>query len=255
MIIHEVSLLRKVNVYYSSKEEGNMSFDCADSFQEKEKIIKNREKFFDKIHLSINNAVFMKPIFGDKIEIITHKDPRIVTKEEIPVDALVTYTPNLILGCCFGDCLPIVIYEEKFKDLLALVHAGRANIVTILPKVFSLFFNHFLIKPKDTKILVGPSIKKESYILPEFCVYREKNHYFWRNCLEEIKLDEEKGKFYRVDMIQAVKNIIESVGIPEENLKESPFNTAENKIFFSHYRAVRNKEKEGRFLAIATLRL
>lgn len=255
MVIHDVSLLGKVHCFFSSKEEGNMSLEHARSLEEKEEVLQNRERFFNKIGLPFQNAIFMKPNTSNRVEIITYKDPRLLSKEEIPADALITYYPFVILSCCFGDCLPIIIYEESYRDILALVHGGRKNLVDILQKTLGLFIDHFYIRTKDIKIVIGPAIKKESYILPEFCIQEEKKNFYWREALEEVTVNGKKH--YKVDLIKVVKNIIKDLRIPLDNLKELPFDTAKNRVFFSHYRALRekdNKEKEGRFLGIAFLK-
>ena len=69
-------------------------------------------------------------------------------------------------------------------------------------------------------------------------------------------MDEKKEKYFKVDMVKAVKNIVTNSGIPEENIKEMPFDTYKNNLFFSHYRAMRNRnnEKEGRFLGLVYIR-
>ena len=167
-MIHYAGLLGRIHIFFSSKKDGNMSLEYTANEREQKIIKKNIKNFLQQINLPENNIIFMKPNFGQRIEIITHKDPRLISKDPVLADGLLTYTPYLALACCYGDCLPIIIYAEKYGNIVSLLHAGRANLTKIIQKAISLLTLEFKIKNKNLVIVIGPAIKKESYILPEF---------------------------------------------------------------------------------------
>jgi len=245
MVISYVSRLNRVKVFISTKAYGNMDF----KYSLKEEVLKNREKFFEDINIPINRIFFFRPNHSFKIEEVKKPlDPL----EEISCDGMFNFYHQTGIACPFGDCLPVIIYEERFRQIVGLIHAGRKNL-KILEKAIKYLLDRN-IRPNHINVLIGPSIRKESYLLDKEIIEKQLNEErdeFLKACLK--KGLEEKNGLISLDLIKSAEMIFKSLEIPPENIKNLPFDTALNSFFFSHYKAARNQEKEGRFLVVAYL--
>ena len=92
----------------------NLSLSVGD---DKERVLKNRNKFFNALGLSFESAVIQKQVHGDKINYVTKPG------NAGESDALVTDKPGLTLCISTADCTPIFIYDQKIK-IIAAVHSG-----------------------------------------------------------------------------------------------------------------------------------
>lgn len=93
---------------------------------------------------------------------------------------------------------------------------------------------------KDIEVLIGPSIKVDSYILKN---PSQKYLTEWNNYLEETKID-----YYKINLNQYIVDGIKKLGIKKIN--NSDIDTGKDLNFFSHYRSIYldKNEIEGRFL-------
>lgn len=213
----------KVNHYISTIDNGNMSF----GFGKKESVIENREKFLSEIKIPSERVVVLKAQHGTKIIEATESlaGTGIFSSETaIKADALVTREKNLALFLLTADCIPAIFYNRE-KEVIGLSHISRRNTMQGFSQILvSLFKRDYEINPHTLTVYFGPSIKKESYVLPEY------PHGF--------------------DLIEENINQLAFKGVLKENIHIDLSDTASSSNFFSHYRAARTPEDEGRVATV-----
>jgi len=213
----------------SKVNDGNMSFKYGD----KNDVLKNKTNFFDQNN--IKNSILMKINYSDKIQIVEN-----IEENEIFSDCLITKIPNLFLYINFADCIPMILFDNV-QNILAIVHLGWQSIeLNLHTKVIQHFIDNFNSKKENLIVTLGPSIKKDSYILKNPSQLKFE---CWNNYLENIGND-----YYKIDLNKYVVDSIIKTGV--ENIINSNIDTATNKNYFSHYRTVYidKNEKEGRFI-------
>ena len=223
----------------STKSDGNLSF----TYGERNEVLENRKKFLSKFGLRLDDTVVMSLHHGENIEIV---DERNRGKDSSPADTLVTQEPDLVLFLLTADCLPIVYYDPDNK-VVALGHLGwRGTEAKLSQKVVHFLHKEFGSNPSKLIISIGPGIHKESY---RFDALGQKEAPGWEPYLTDLP----DGNI-AVDIVgYNLKQLIES-GVPKKNISVSDVDTCKSQNFFSHYRAKRTGEKEGRFATIVTLK-
>lgn len=210
----------------SEVSDGNMSY----TYGEENEVKKNRKNFFKNLSIPIERVVFMDVQHG--IKIINATTSLAGTgfnsgNTAIKADALITLESNLALALLTADCIPVIIRSEKMP-IIALAHVSRHNSrMAFLQILVSNIKREFGIEPQTLNVYFAPSIKKDSYILPQF----------------------PKG----YDLVGESASQLVLKGVKRENIFIDPIDTAINPEFFSHYRDVRNKTGEGRFITTIML--
>ncbi len=203
-----------------------MSYD----FGDKEKVLENRRKFLEDIRIPVERAVFLDVQHGNKIIQATNSLAGVgffSQETAIKADGIVTREKNLALIVLTADCIPAIFYDKK-NEVLGLAHISRHNTQAGFSQAFVSFLKReYGTNFQELKVFFAPSIKKESYILPDYS----------------------QG----FDLTGENVNQLLLKGIPEENMYVDPTNTARTFEFFSHYRSIRGGEREGRFATAAML--
>lgn len=203
-----------------------MSYD----FGDKEKVLENRRKFLEDIRIPVERAVFLDVQHGNKIIQATNSLAGVgffSQETAIKADGIVTTEKNLALIVLTADCIPAIFYDKK-NEVLGLAHISRHNTQAGFSQAFVSFLKReYGTNIQELKVFFAPSIKKESYILPDY----------------------PQG----FDLTGENVNQLLLKGIPEENMYVDPTNTARTFEFFSHYRSIRGGEREGRFATAAML--
>jgi len=198
-------------------------------FGEKQEVVANRRGFFEKARVPVERTVFLSVAHGTKIIEATTSLAGVgfySREAAIKADALITREKNLALIILTADCIPLILFDHA-NEVVGLVHISRHNTKDSFSQiVLSYMKRQFNSDMKEIKIFFGPAIKKESYILPEY----------------------PQG----YDLISENINQLLLKGVVGENIFVDPTDTAKSRNFFSHYRAAREKEAEGR-LATAVM--
>lgn len=270
---HGFTIMDQDNDTFEGEENfGNMSFNWG----EKEIVRKNKKVVYDKMDIAEENVVHMLPQHDDKVEFVDKND----AGKTIECDALVTDTPDLVLEMCPADCFPIIYVTEMEKPILGLVHVSRKTLVKgIIEEVYGEEIVPYEATTKGAnpkseevkdkiKVLIGPGIRschykfrlvdllwlKFKYLLCPFlaedkraCKYTGKR---------ESNLVDLQNK--SLDLISTIREDLRNLPLPEESIIDSELCTFHSKkrnnhLFFSHRRSVEKNEKEGRFLALASL--
>ncbi len=217
---------RFVRHHISTKDEGNMSY----VYGEREEVLTNRKKFFTDIRIPTERSIIIEVQHGTKI--IEASSSLGGTgfnsaASAIKADAIITREKNLAVGLLTADCIPAILFD-RLNGILCLAHLSRKNTEERFSQILISFFRReFDTNLHELKIFMGPSIKKDSYILEEY-----PNGYDLTG--------------------ENIKQLLLK-GVREENIIVDPTDTATDTNFFSHYRESRKKENEGRFLTTTML--
>lgn len=199
-------------------------------FGSKESVVENRRNFLNQIRIPSERSVFIEVQHGTKIIEGTTSLAGIgfgSSASAIKADAIFTKERNLALVVLTADCIPAIIYDRT-NQILGLIHLSRHNTENSFSQiVISFMRREYNTNLSELKVFFGPSIKKGSYILSEY-----PDGY---------------------DLVSKNVHHLLLKGLSEENIFIDPTDTASSSDFYSHYRAARNKDEEGRFATVAML--
>lgn len=229
---------------FSNKSDGNMSY----LWGEKDAVLQNRTRFFQKNNLGPDQAVMMHVIYGDQFAEIAKADLKkgIYDLDSAPkVDAFITKEPNITLCLLTADCLPIIFYDLS-QNVLALAHLGwQGTNLKLSQKVIRTLIEKYSCNPQDIKVIIGPGIHKESYILKK--PIAQQSNPDWQPYLKAQGNDK-----ISIDLTGYNTRQIKTLGIT--SIEVTPQDTFQDMNQYSHLRSVQTDETEGRFMTIATLK-
>lgn len=160
-------------------------------------------------------------------------------EEEIKADILIITSKykNIALSHRMGDC-PVLIAEDREKEVAAIVHCNLYHINRGLPKeLINTLIKEFNCDPKNIYLYIGSHIHKENYIYDKYPP-KATNKDIWKDAIEKI------GNDYHIDVEKAILNQLEEFDLAE--VKISPINTYTEKNYASHAAAFHgNKDKMG----------
>ncbi len=210
---------------FSTFLAGNMSM----RFGLKSIVVDNRENFFRLVGWSSEDVIFIIPEHRDRIFFI-EKDPQIRCLE---CDGIISMVPGIGIALMVGDCLPVILYGElNEKRFVGLIHAGRKGTnLKITEKAIEGLIRRGA-DPTDIKVAIGPGIHACCYVF----------HKVKRVDLVKTNIQQ------ALDQQIPIGNIIaaEECTCCAQSSEGEP-------LFFSHCRAKRRKEEEGRFIAFVSL--
>lgn len=159
--------------------------------------------------------------------------------EIIKADILIITSkyPKIALCHRMADC-PVLIAEDRYKEVTAIAHCNMYHINRGLPEeLIKSLINKFNSNPKDIYLYIGSCIHKENYIYDKYPP-KATNNTIWKNAIEK------KGENYHIDLIKAIKNQLEKFNLKE--IKVSPIDTYTDERYASHCATIKgNKEKLG----------
>lgn len=211
--------------------------------------------------------ITLRQIHSDIIHFVTSPPA-----SQLAGDGLITSTPGLLLAIQTADCLPVILVDPK-RRAVGVFHAGwRGTVKRIVEKGVGEMHRHFGTRPRDLKAAIGPGIhgccyevgaevreKFESQfayaanlfrIVEESDPVREKYPMLFLTARAPGHSELPKKIF--LDLVEANRQQLLSVGVPAKSIEASPLCTnCRTDILFS-YRA--EKGKTGRMLAAVGIR-
>ncbi|MEI7498168.1 MAG: polyphenol oxidase family protein [Candidatus Falkowbacteria bacterium] len=219
---------------FSTNMLGNMSPKYGDDYAA------NMDKFWQAMGLDKNRVVKADLKNSDKIVDVINLENNI-----FECDALITGEKNIAIYFVIGDCIPILFYAPD-KQVVAIAHCGwRGTDLHLAEKTAKQLRDEYSCDLSKLVIGFGPSIQKSSYV---FDVPIEQGE-DWQPYLQALP-----NGFTSIDVIGYNLAQLESLGIAREQIEVSTFDTATSPLFYSHYRALRSGEIEGRFVAAIILK-
>lgn len=233
----------KLRMLYSTKKDGNMSKNYDET---QGQYLINRKVFFDNNNINIENTIVIDDMNGTNIIEIDEKfinENKDLSKLEIKTDCIITKIPNIFIYLPFGDCIPLAILDTK-QNIFAFVHLGwRSTELNLHLKVIDTLKNKYNSKTEDLEVMIGPSIKKESYVFKNPTQLKKKE---WLPFLNQLKDD-----CYQIDLNGYIIDGLKKIGI--NKILNSDIDTGRDDSFFSHYKSVKTNKKEGRFICGAIM--
>jgi len=145
---------------FTNKDEGNMAYHVPDK---KENVDQNRLNLSKKYNFDINKLISMNQVHGNNVEIVDENSPLIIDN----CDGIITNQKGLTLMVMVADCIPILFFD-KFKGVIAAVHAGRNSTFQKISEVTALKMkNKFGCEFENIEVVMGPSIQKCCYEVDE----------------------------------------------------------------------------------------
>ena len=220
-----VNVEKNISVFFSKKEDGNMSLKWGDV----KKTAKNIKRFCGKIDVNLNKRAHIKTEHGTRVLVLNKKNTDAVKAKGIKHDGVVTSCRDTVLTMASADCYPVVI-TDKQGSFVSLLHVGRMGAESgIVSNTISIVTRRFEAHPKDILLMVGPGIKK--------CCYN----------LDIAMMIKRQATSYYVPSrnIHTVETCT-YCGVEEDDVGEY--------TFFSHRRSAETGETEGRFLTVVSFK-
>ena len=153
------------------------------------------------------------------------------------VDALITNEKEVALVTYFADCTPLLFVDTENKAVGA-AHAGwRGTVGKIGEETVRRMGEEFGTNPRNIIATIGPAINKCCYEVDEPVAEK----------FRELNLDSDKFIFpkssgkYMIDLIETNRQILVSLGIPNENIVLSDVCTRCNHDLIWSHRATGGK--------------
>ncbi len=216
----------------ADKYRFNLSLNVGDK---KERVLENREVFFNYLGFSTKDAVLQNQIHSDIIKVV---DSAGNCAES---DALITSKYSLLLVLTVADCIPILIYD-KLNHVIAAVHSGwRGAESSILKKTLNKMHQLFNSVGDNLIVYLGPSISQLSYEVGNEVAVKFDNKY---------KLIS-SNKIY-LDIAALNYNTLTDFGVKPVNIQKSVLCTYQMKDLLHSFR--RDGKKSGRAFAVIGMR-
>jgi hypothetical protein len=132
----------------------NLSYDVGDD-------PKNVDENYARLKkaLSIDKIFTLKQIHSNRVYYINSNN----YKDGLEGDGFFTDEKDLAIGVKVADCLPIYIFDKKFK-VIGIAHAGwRSTLAQISKNLVSAITQKFGLKPSDLNFVLGPCIEQSCY--------------------------------------------------------------------------------------------
>ncbi len=198
-------------------------------------VMQNRNTFFEKLGLGVENTVVQKQIHSD---IVTYVEKPGNIEES---DAMITDKPNIGLAIATADCANIYIYDDR-KKVIGAVHSGwRGTEKNILRKTVSKMEERFNSDPSDFIVYMGPSISQRNYEVGEEVARKFEEEYLLLSN-NQIFLDVRKINY----------DCLLKYGVKKQNIQSSDLCSFSNKRLLHSYR--REGEKSGRAFGVIAMR-
>jgi polyphenol oxidase len=252
------------------KSQLNLGFTKDDS---KADVERNRATFLKDLGAVNQNSkpwplITLRQIHSDVIHFVDS-----LPEAQLVGDGLITRTPGLLLGIQTADCLPIILVDPK-RRAVSVFHAGwRGTIKRIVEKGVGTMQLQFGTKARDLKAAIGPGIHGCCYEVGQEVRDQFESQFAYGTKLfrevEEFNEVREKypmlfltarapghsvmpKKIY-LDLVEANRQQLRSVGVPAKSIETSPLCTNCNTDRLFSYRA--EKGKTGRMMAVVGIKL
>jgi len=160
-----------------------------------------------KNEFRLQDVIYLNQIHSDKAYI---DDESYTNIKEEEGDSLITDELNVAIGVFTADCVPIIIADEK-SNVIAAIHSGwKGTYNSIVLKTLSKIEEGFNINKNETKVFIGPHIRKCCYEVSE----ELKEKFLLKTKIDEYKLFDGR----KLSMQECILNDIRNFGINEDNI-------------------------------------
>lgn len=217
-------------------------------------VSENKERIANIMGVSVENLYIPYQTHGDKIlvidEVFLNENDQEKDNLLKGIDALITNQKGICIGIMTADCVPVLIYDKKKKNIFAAIHAGwKGTVAKIASKTVKKMINQFGCNAEDLVAGIGPCISSKHFEVGEEVVDIFSSAGF---ILKDIAFrNTQTGKMH-FDLQLANKLILNEAGIALDSIECANLCTYTNsEIFFS---ARRQTIRSGRMLTGGILR-
>lgn len=222
--------MNQVKYYFSTTEDGNLSYLVDDL---KQNVDKNRQTVANIMEYKNEDLVYMNQVHGNNVQIVDINSPKLIEN----CDGIITKEKNLPLMVMVADCIPILFFDE-IQGVIAAVHAGRnSTFLKIAQITANKMINELGCSVNNIKVIFGPSIHSCCYEVSDELLNIVKTSFGEKFCI---------GK--NIDLQGINIKLLEEVGIRHINVSNI-CTKCSNEPFFSF----RKNPKTGRFTGIISL--
>ena len=209
-----------------------------------ENIFENRRRFLDVFGNGFQLSTVWQ-IHSDLVKVVQNQADAKNTEERF--DALTSDLADLLIGVKTADCVPVLIGDTK-TGAYSAIHAGwRGTVESIVLKAIEKMSENFGTKTEDLVCAIGPAATVENYEIGQDVIdaFAEKfpnsQHLF----------EPTRAGHAKIDLHQANKEQLISVGVNPKNISVAPFCTMERTDLFFSYRVEKGKfGKTGRLMSV-----
>ncbi len=235
----------KIGECSRSAHNMDLSFDHG----EKDLIIENYHLFCDAVGFDYDSLVASSQDHHTFVRVCTEKEKGIGIyreKDIESVDGLVTNEKGVTLVTYYADCTPLFFVDTKQKAI-GLAHGGwRGTVAGIAAKVVQTMKENYGTDPSDLICCIGPNIGKCCYEVDEPVAqqfYALEKAPFAKESLAVIRPSDfvfpKDGGKYMIDLKEANRQILLSVGVKPENITLSDLCTQCHSDFLWSHRATK----------------
>ncbi|MGV3278774.1 peptidoglycan editing factor PgeF [Rickettsiales bacterium LUAb2] len=206
---------------------------------------KNRKLVNDYFANPKSKLITVKQVHSTNVKIVDENNLPQIDDE---ADALITTSPNIILGVQTADCVPLLMVDIN-KKIIAAIHCGHNGSFNGIIENTYLKMQNLGSTSSNIIAAIGPSIKQASYEVDinfynKYINQNPQNQQFFINSINK--------NHYLFNLPNYITNKLLNLGIT--NTHEITLDTfSNNHLFFSHRFATKNNINRG--LQISTIML
>lgn len=226
----------------------NLSFSRGDN---EEHVLENYRRVSKVLGCNVEDMVATRQTHTTNIRLVTAKDKGkgvICPTDYEDVDGFITDEPGIALAAFYADCVPLYFVDVENKAI-GLAHSGwRGTVAGMGACMVEAMKMHFHSKPENILAAIGPSICQDCYEvdLPVAQQFMDK----FGTDSNILKAGKEEGK-YQLDLWLANSIVLQSAGIPLENISVTDICTCHNPDYLFSHRASKGKRGNlGAFLML-----
>ncbi|MDO4670549.1 MAG: peptidoglycan editing factor PgeF [Aerococcus sp.] len=208
-------------------------------------VMQNRQSFLNTLKITRDQWIQARQTHSDVVCEVTHRNggwgfDEIMTAVQ-DCDGLYTMESELMLAIFTADCVPVIFWDET-SPLIGVIHSGwRGTVQGITPKALLTIQNEKGIALKNLRVILGPSLAKAHFEVDED-VYLRFKHLGYTDNYSAYRPETHK---YHIDNQGVVYEQCRRIGIPEENITRSTFDTFSEETGFSY----RQNKTKGRHMS------
>lgn len=155
-----------VKVFFSNKNDGNMSFYAG---KEREVSYENRKRFFQERSVDLSRAIFLQQTHSNHILVVGEGDAGRGSKSHtdalLGADAFITNIPGIALCVQVADCASVLLFDSVHR-VTAAVHSGwRGTLQNIVGETVLKMNEVFGSEGRDIQAWIGPAIGGSCFII------------------------------------------------------------------------------------------
>lgn len=216
------------------------------SYGTHDEVIRSRTSFLAKNGLRLEHCVVPALSHGDTILPVGKAEcgrGALTPDDPVDAEAIVTAEHGVVLFMLTADCFPVA-YHDPIRGIIALAHLGWRPAGKLLAgNVVRLLVDRYGSKPADINVHIGPGIHAASYRKTDI---EQKDDPRWQPYLSPVPDSDETA----IDLLGFVVAQLADSGVLSANITIDQTDTAASDATFSHYRAKRTGEPEGRFATV-----